>query len=1059
MEGISATTATPTMDATTSGMDVSTPNPISPAVLNDAVSENVKNIKRKVISVSKLMEIFKNKEAEMDAVKKELEAAKAQVISLQQSAAKVPIPVPAPAPVTNTDEVEELKAEAELTKTKLKESEVQISKLSQSLRSQQMLNHQLEEKTHGQERLNAEVLDLQKKHNLAIKNLEQANRKRISETTTLREKLMKATAENTDKVTWMAENRKKWLQEEESRKSKREAELDSQVEELQSRLEDIATERYLDSELAKEEVKKAEEKQQRMTKKVDELQEKQKVLTKTILDLRSEKAELERRLEDHGTEEFMELGGEYDFEEVIPEQGTSQQTPLPEPVEVVMSPILSKVSKPALPPTPLPKPVEIVKSPILSKAKLAVPPTPLPKPVEIVKPPILSKAKLAVPPTPMTPVQLTPENLSKLQLDTALESLDQLKAQFSMLRWVGGSKDDKTRIAALEEQVKILSKERSALQEALTRQLTMPRPHATQSPPTPSPPTPSPPTLSPPTPSLPTRTTANATTVTAPIADDTIARVESMTKKGKKRRVEEVKELAMDIDHDMAGFDDYQEDNAARGDEIVQGEQATAGSSTGTTATAPVESDSPAAPASPVRRKPGRPKKNPDPAPEPPKQKRKYTKRETKVSTSTTDFSQVEIRNISVNPLTPSITNPVAYFSTLMNAPIAHDSQAHTKLDLIATILPAKLDALFEAVQKKIPDIAGVVRTFRKKANFNNQKLEVFTLDGFDNISISKNVSEAETNIAVLLCLLDAKLPKLGIISTFFSFAYDLVMHGATKEDQLENASIMLRILTAVCRARDETQSVQVLAYDILRETTIPTATLFLSESIASVWPSIYAIHADAKGEEDPRRLMFTTFQAVLGSLQAGTAEGTKNYFVLFTKRCGWPVFDAAPYMDEVMKSIMDAVLAEDFAEKCKATPGLEFTFRKALELLLIYGYDWEELYNDVIKPTLFKQILDPTLHTFALPLLASVVREARCKPLDLEDEVKTKKATRPVQQMLNAILKADASLSHQAQSALAIVALSNGQRELLEELGQWYEGLDQDERVSMPQVLGDVLA
>ncbi|KAK3842787.1 MAG: hypothetical protein J3R72DRAFT_442425 [Linnemannia gamsii] len=1040
MEGISATTATPTMDATTSGMDVSTPNAISPAVLNDAVSENVKNIKRKVISVSKLMEIFKNKEAEMDAVKKELEAAKAQVISLQQSAAKVPMPVPAPAPVTNTDEVEELKAEAELTKTKLKESEVQISKLSQSLRSQQMLNHQLEEKTHGQERLNAEVLDLQKKHNLAIKNLEQANRKRISETTTLRERLMKATAENSDKVTWMAENRKKWLQEEESRKSKREAELDSQVEELQSRLEDIATERYLDSELAKEEVKKAEEKQQRMTKKVDELQEKQKVLTKTILDLRSEKAELERRLEDHGTEEFMELGGEDDFEEVIPEQGTSQQTPLPEPVEVVMSPILSKVSKPALPPTPLPKPVEIVKSPILSKAKLAVPPS------------------------PMTPVQLTPENLSKLQLDTALESLDQLKAQFSMLRWVGGSKDDKTRIAALEEQVKTLSKERSALQEALTRQLTMPRPHATQSPPTPSPPTPSPPTPSPPTlspstPSLPTRTTANTTTVTAPTADDTIARVESMTKKGKKRRVEEVEELAMDIDHDMAGFDNYQEDNAARGDEIVQGEQAAAGSSIGTTATAPVESDSPAAPASPVRRKPGRPKKNPDPAPEPPKQKRKYTKRETKVSTSTTDFSQVEIRNISVNPLTPSITNPVAYFSTLMNAPIAHDSQAHTKLDLIATILPAKLDALFEAVQKKIPDIAGVVRPFRKKANFNNQKLEVFTLDGFENISISKNVSEAETNIAVLLCLLDARLPKMGIISTFFSFAYDLIMHGATKEDQLENASIMLRILTAVCRARDEAQSVQVLAYDILRETTIPTATLFLSESIASVWPSIYAIPADAKGEEDPRRLMITTFQAVLGSLQAGTAEGTKNYFVLFTKRCGWPVFDAAPYMDEVMKSIMDAVLAEDFAEKCNAAPGLEFTFRKALELLLIYGYDWEELYNDVIKPTLFKQILDPTLHTFALPLLASVVREARCKPLDLEDEEKTKKATRPVQQMLNAILKADASLSHQAQSALAIVALSNGQRELLEELGRWYEGLDQDERVSMPQVLGDVLA
>lgn len=106
----------------------------------------------------------------MDAVKKELEAAKTQIVTLQQAAANTP--------VVNTNEVDELKAEAEVTKTKLKEFETQVSKLSQSLRSQQMFNHQLEEKAHGQERLSAEVLDLQKKLSLANKNLEQANRKR-----------------------------------------------------------------------------------------------------------------------------------------------------------------------------------------------------------------------------------------------------------------------------------------------------------------------------------------------------------------------------------------------------------------------------------------------------------------------------------------------------------------------------------------------------------------------------------------------------------------------------------------------------------------------------------------------------------------------------------------------------------------------------------------------------------------------------------------------------------------------------------------------------------------
>ncbi|KAF9912288.1 hypothetical protein EC991_000180 [Linnemannia zychae] len=983
MEGISATTATPTMDATTPGMDVSTPNTISPAVLDDAVSENVKNIKRKVISVSKLMEIFKNKESEMHAVKKELEAANAQIISLQQSAAKTP----PPAPVTNTSEIEELKAEAELTKIKLKESEAQISKLSQSLRSQQMLNQQLEEKTHGQERLNLEVAEMQKKLNLATKNLEQANRKRISETTSLRERLMKATAENTDRVTWMAENRKKWIQEEESRKSKREAELESQVEELQSRLEDLATERYLDSELAKEEVKKAEDKQQRLAKKAEELQEKQKIMTKTILDLRLEKAELERRLEDHGAEEFMELGGD-DFEEVIPEQGASQQTPLSKPVKPSKSPVLSKVSKPV------------------------------------------------VPQSSATPVQLTADSLSKLQLDTALESLDQLRAQFSMLRWVGGSKDDKARIAALEEQVQTLSKERSALQETLIRQLTMPSTYVP--------------------PPLPIRTPPNITMVTAPTANDTIARGEPSIKKARKRRVEEIEELTMDVNDTTAGFDDYQDDDNAHENAIIQDEEAVTDSAPAAAAVAPTET---VPPAEPARRKPGRPKKNPDAVLEPAKQKRKYAKRETKASASTTDFSQVEIRNISVNPLTPSITDPCAYFSTLTNSPLAHDSQAHTKLDLIAAILPAKLHALFEAVQKKISDIAGTVKLFRKKLGFNNHKLEVYTLDGFDDISISKNISPAETNIVVLICLLDARFPEMGITSKFFSFAYDSILHGATKECHLETASIMLRILTAVCQSKDDTRSIQVLAYDIVRETTIPKATLLLSESIASIWPMIYIIPTEAKDEDDPRRLMFTTFQAILGSLQAGTAEGTKNYFTLFTKKCGWPVVDAAPYMDEVMKSIMDTVLAEDFTEKCLATPGLEFTIRKALELLLVYGYDWDELYKDVIKPTLFKQMLDPKLHTFALPLVASVVREARCKPLDLDDEEKTNKATRPLLQMLNAILKTDASLSHQVQSALAIVALSNGQREQLDELSKWYDGLDQDERVSTPQLLRDVLA
>ena len=111
----------------------------------------------------------------MVAVKKELEDAKAQIITLQQEVANAPTKTEAT--VDNSD-IEELKVEMGLTKSKLDESEAQVSKLSQTLRSQQMLNHQLEERIHGQERLNAEVLELQKKLNTATKSLESVSKKR-----------------------------------------------------------------------------------------------------------------------------------------------------------------------------------------------------------------------------------------------------------------------------------------------------------------------------------------------------------------------------------------------------------------------------------------------------------------------------------------------------------------------------------------------------------------------------------------------------------------------------------------------------------------------------------------------------------------------------------------------------------------------------------------------------------------------------------------------------------------------------------------------------------------
>jgi len=230
-------------------------------------------------------------------------------------------------------------------------------------------------------------------------------------------------------------------------------------------------------------------------------------------------------------------------------------------------------------------------------------------------------------------------------LETALESLEQLKSQFSILQWIGSSKDDKQRIVVLEEQVATLTKERRALQEALTRQLTLPSSFA------PLPPAP-----------LLTQPTVNTTAVTAPTAEDTIPREVPSTRRGKKRRAEEEADVSMDIDEGIAVIEtctgtlhDDHENYTVHKEETGQDEETTAGS-----AASKVSAEESTMPTTPVRRKPGRPKKNLEAAtPEPPKPKRKYTRKEVKSSANATDYSQLEIRNISVNPLLPSVSNPL----------------------------------------------------------------------------------------------------------------------------------------------------------------------------------------------------------------------------------------------------------------------------------------------------------------------------------------------------------------------------------------------------------------
>ncbi|KAF8976957.1 transcriptional regulator swi6 [Entomortierella lignicola] len=894
----------------------------NPTLGDLTTSENVKNLKRKVISVSKLMEVFKNKENETAALKKQMEEAQKEITELRQKANDNISSNKALAQLQEqvakqTQQVEQAQAEIKRAKADQKDAEEKLIRLTQKLKSTEALNTQLTAKTSGLDHVNGEVGELQKKLVSIQKEHDHANRKR-QEMSDMRERLMKAEAEKASRLDWLTEQKKKWEKDEKLRQDKQMQELQDRVNELEHQLEDIGTERYLEAEMSKEAIKIVEDKLKSAQLRLEDNNGKIRQLNQTVLELRIENGALERKVatfERERESRDYDMAGVEEFEEFIPSQD------------------------------------------VASGSKSTYP----------------NQQRASSSENP-----LSNRDLSQHQIDRALGTIEDLMTQFSVLRMISGSKDDKQQITVLIDQVKILTKEKHALQNELTRLLLG---QAAQV-----------------SPVLPTQvaisdTPVNTAALSAPVSSDTIASIKSPKKTTRKRKITETTlEVATEPNQEIAP-----ETNL----ETIDHNTSLDNNTTNITDNKKIRKPRAAA-SSPTLPKP-----------------RKLRLQAT-VSTKVYSiyYAWYKPQSLMVSCI------PIIDFSFLMNSAIVDDSQPYTKLDAIATVLPEKLNDLFEAVQAKAKEITHTVLVFRAEHDIVGDNIETWTLDDFSPITTSKSLCTAEVYVVQLLRLLQERFPDMDILNRFFVTISDSILKRAVDDEQLDKISVLTRIVTGVCRSQGDIERPRILAFDILREILNPKVALVLCEAIASIWPSVFMASSDA-GSEDYQQLILKAFQAVLSTHQEAIKDVNIPFgFETFVRKCNWPSLADAPFVNELVDEMMDVVRAPDFMDVCSNKPGYDFTLRKALELLIIHGYEWIEIYNNFIKPELFKMMIDESLYKFALPLVAAITRETRHKSINVNEPVTD---ISPIRELMEAILNSEATLNHQTQSAMAIVELSNG--------------------------------
>ncbi|KAF9422058.1 hypothetical protein BGZ94_008656 [Podila epigama] len=1042
----------------------STPATPNAGERDQAVEENVKALKSRVIKISKLREVFDKKDQELNEAKaslvkaqQEIESLKVQLLDTQKAVSTAQANASKPtesketssAPsslndpkqpslelveklrttlenqtkilVAKTADHERILEQLRLSQERQKQAEDLAQQLGQKIKSTEMFNRQLEETVKNNDSDKVEVANLRTQVNRLNSKLQAKQ----NEVTQLKGELMKIRAESLEQTARFADQRSAWEKEKEKLSGEIQKGLQEQIDELNHQLEDNRAEYHVESEMHKEEIKDLREE-------VKTLQEENRRIKETTTQLQAQN-----------------------------DASTKANSDLREELQHARAQLAAK--------------------PILNVTSNA---------------PEVQK------------------EVSKNSIELAIQSLEEMKTQFSMLQWIHGHKTNTAKVKALEEQVKTLTKEKQALVDALASRVvesrslswgvssgspsstvvtavsgpqptvsdTIPsvntslRPTApTTTAPMPTAPTPTTPTKVAPAATAPTKTprgrkrkavvdTENLTSPSHAAVEAPVGLAQSSSDNIADNATSPIsptpKRMAMQSHWEVEDFGEVTDfeasDNvmpvASVNPRVEQIPSVNTNKDTSTSGNTVPSVQTPAiapVPPTPTSLSASKATKQ---------TKTKATRASKGKPVPTSSFADIQVRNISVNPFIPEPSDSLNYFAYLMDSPMTQEKKLESKLESVGALFPQKLQVLFQAVEKKALSIIDSVTAFRDKHVLVKDTLKNYAVEGLDPILIPQSLSPGESNIVQFLVLLDRRLPQLEIMYEWFFYASKAILQRETlSSNKIAAASILVRITTAICRIKGDQSFLPVLCFDILRHYQDAKTCLALCEGVASIWPAVIASYQEDEDTPSvispPRRVFISTFQAILATFQESLdGEQLTFGYMTFVKKCRWPQLDDAPFANELTEELVAMVVAPEFLEKSDKMPGLALNLLRALELLLIQTYDWIDVYNEFLKPHLLQMMMDREKFRFAIPLVASVTQghqltAATTTAASLSTGT-TISGDEMIRQLLEQILASTAEVDHQCVSARALILLANHDKSKLQKAVGWYQSLEDKKHV-----------
>ncbi|KAG0340722.1 hypothetical protein BG004_006296 [Podila humilis] len=447
-------------------------------------------------------------------------------------------------------------------------------------------------------------------------------------------------------------------------------------------------------------------------------------------------------------------------------------------------------------------------------------------------------------------------------------------------------------------------------------------------------------------------------------------------------------------------------------------------------------------------------------APKTTKAKPKSTRAAPKPKVTTEDFANLRIRNISTNPFIPEPSDSLNYFSFIMDSSLAQDKKRNAKLDTVSALLPEKLQIVFRAVANKTRSLVEHVAMHRGELVLAKDSVGSVEVEGSEPISMPKAVSISENYIIQFLILLDRRLPQMHILSDWILYSSKVIHRSATlSQEKLDETSVLIRTITAVCRIKREYGPLSALCYDIMHRFQDAKTCLVLFEAIASVWPAFLMSFQDVEiGEEKstfrpPRNLVIMALQAILATFQESLKHEKLTYgYHTFVKKCRWPLVENAPFANELTEELVTMVRTEDFKDR---DSDVVFNLQKALEMLLIQTYDWTDAYNEVLQPQLLPMMLRMDHFHFAIPLVVNVTLGHY--PKDCTTGSTRGSSDEIMRQLLEEIFEAALGVENQCHLARGLIILAKQDKSKLRKVVEWYK--DPIVKEAVPKDVGEVLS